>query len=326
MKKNGKTIWITWEEQRRTEELARLLGVKLHKLIYKGPYYLKVLVNSLGTLKLILAERPSTLIVQNPSMSLAALACLLKPAGYRLVVDRHSNFKFHTAGSGSPKYKAFHVLSRYTVRKADLTIVTNQFLKDVVDSWGGRGFILQDAIPSMPLKGNKKLKGSFNIAYPCSFDSDEPVKEVLEAAASLPAGAVVHITGNPSKLSQALRAKAPANVVFTGFLSEAEYQTLINSSDLVYALTTQDHTLLCCAYEALSAGKPMVLSNKDGLREYFGKGRVLADNSPASIGNATRAAMKDYERLRAEARELAGQLRRDWQARFERLKSLIKES
>jgi glycosyltransferase involved in cell wall biosynthesis len=116
-----------------------------------------------------------------------------------------------------------------------------------------------------------------------------------------------------------LRADAPPNVCFTGFLNEADYQSLLASCDVLMALTRQPYTLLCGAYEAMSLGRPLVLSRHEDLAAYFARGRLLADNTPEAIAAAVEEALNRSEELAAQMRELREELRVVWDARFREL-------
>jgi len=257
------------------------------------------------------------LFVQNPSVQLAALASFLKPwFGYTLVVDRHSNFDFSNTRDG-----LFNRLSNYGLRKADLTIVTNDAVQRLVEEKGGRALILQDLLPRLDAKRGAPRGGPLRVVYVCSFSPDEPVEEVLEAAGRLDKDVHVYVTGRVPALFQDRARRAPATVTFTGFLPEDEYVDLMGSADVVMALTKREHTLLCGAYEGVSLRKPLVLSNQEALRSYFTKGVVLTENTPEAIAGAIRKAVEDRERLSAEVGELVPTLEADWSSRFHRLKS-----
>jgi len=58
------------------------------------------------------------------------------------------------------------------------------------------------------------------------------------------------------------------------------------SSELVLDLTENDDCLVCGAYEAAGAGKPLVLSRKDALLRYFDGGTVFTDNNSVAIAKA----------------------------------------
>ena len=83
-------LWIAWESQRRSIELARKFNCVLYIFEYEG--YLRYPKCILKTLLILKKLKPEILFVQNPSMVLAALACSYKIlSGVFLVVDRHSN-------------------------------------------------------------------------------------------------------------------------------------------------------------------------------------------------------------------------------------------
>lgn len=318
------SIWITWERQRRSLELARRLGCRLHVLLVEAPYLLRAIKLGARTCKL-LAARPQVVYVQNPSILLATLAVFLRPMfGYVLVVDRHSNFKQHTLRSRHPQWLVFHALSRYTVKHADLTIVTNTSLAEIVQSWGGKPFVLPDPLPHLEYAERRDL-GEPTVVCVSSFGTDEPIGEVLGAARIVGPQVRVVITGNPAKLPAEIRALAPENVRFSGYLAEREFQSLLASCDAIMALTTQPHTLLCAAYEAVSLGQPLIVSDQEDLRSYFYRGAVSTANTAQDIADAIETAISERVRLAIEARALAMELEAAWKGRFANLSSAVEE-
>ena len=315
----GPAIWISWERHRRSRELARALSVPLYEIVSRRGGGLRSIDCSLRTTALLLRLRPSLVFVQNPSVVLAALASFLKPVvGYTLVVDRHSNFDFSNTRHG-----LFNFLSNYGIRRADLTIVTNDAIQRLVEEKGGRALVLQDLLPHLAARNEAPRGGPHRVVYVCSFSPDEPVEEVLEAARLLDENVHVYVTGRVPGTFQTLARRAPATITFTGFLPEDDYVDLLGSSDIVVALTKREHTLLCGAYEGVSLRKPLVLSNQEALRSYFRKGVVLTENTPEAIATAIRAAVEERARLSAELDDLVPELQADWSSRFHQLKSRL---
>lgn len=323
-----KTIWITWERQRRSVTLAECLGARLYVLLdrsdripQRAVRYAYLLAR---TVLVLLRERPAVCCCQNPSMVLAVWLGLLRPLfRYRLVVDRHSNFNLQ--GHTGLKWRAFDALSNLSLRLADLTIVTNEFLAAQVRRSGGEAFVLQDKVPALTEGTVDRLEGTRNIVFVCSFDEDETVDEALEAASGLDPSWRMHITGNYRRhLARLPRlGDPPPTVRLTGFLSEAAYQTLLRTADAVLALTTHDHTLMCVAYEAVALGKPIVASDTAAMRSYFHRGFVFTENSPEGIGNALRDVIARRRELEAELVALRQELDLDWQCRFEGLRQRL---
>ncbi|RYG18905.1 MAG: glycosyltransferase [Chitinophagaceae bacterium] len=263
---------------------------------------------------------------QNPSIVLNSLLCLLKPIfNFKLVVDRHSNFKFYVKDSKALKWRLFHLLSRFTLRKSDLTIVTNQYLKDYIETLGARGFILQDKLPSLDLAKTQQLKGSVNFVFVSTFSEDEPITEMLAVARKLPENYHLYITGNYKKYSaiKSVLADLPANVTLTGFLSEVDYQSLLKSADVVIVITDMEYTLTCGAYEAVSLEKAMVLANTTTIKEYFNKGAIYASPNTTSLTEAVESAAKEINALVSETKILKSELVDDWNERFSALREKV---
>lgn len=319
-RRNG--LWVTWERHRRSRELADALDVPVVTMVSGLPYLPRILLLGLKTVFLLIRRRPRLLFVQNPSLALAALACVLKPlCGYALVVDRHSNFVIRTLNPSRPVKRIFDALSRFTVRRADLTIVTNSPLRDLAAGWGGRGFVLEDRLPDLGAGDPVATSDGADAVFICTFSSDEPVAAVIEAARLLPHGVTVHITGDSRRCDPGLVEAAPPNVRFTGFLPEREYVGLLRACDLVLALTDRPHTMLCGAYEAVSAGKPMVISNHRAMTGYFSRGAFPTDNSPADIAASITAVLDHAEGLAAAVAVLKTDLERSWRSRFAELEA-----
>ncbi|MBK9304718.1 MAG: hypothetical protein IPM94_12800 [bacterium] len=195
-----RAIWIAWEKQRRTTELAGVLDVPLYRYLFRGPYALRSIVVLAQSFLQLCRKRPEILIVQNPSIVLAAFACFMRsPFRMRVLVDRHSNFKLETLASRKLTFRVFHALSRYSVRRADMTIVTNEYLRDIVRAWGGRAIILPDKLPALDSSRKRDLGPGWHVLYICSYDEDEPLDLVLEAARLLGKARAFIVSGNHSR-------------------------------------------------------------------------------------------------------------------------------
>ncbi len=313
-------LWIAWERQRRSQELARRLGCSIHIFDIKGPArYPKSI---LGTLSLLLRKRPRQLFVQNPSMVLAVLACVYGlVSGTRVVVDRHTTFLLNKPRTFSIRRSIFLALSRFTLRRADLTIVTNQFLADLVVAAGGRAVVLPDPIPSLVPTSTPAPAGEASALYICSFAADEPIGSVLEAARSLP-GLRFYISGDYSTAATDWRRLAPANVTFTGFLPAADFVNLLFAVDAILVLTTSDHTMLCGCYEALAARKPLITSDKPELREYFPHAAFVGD-SAESIRSGLQQVFESLDLYRSRTESAVPETERRWAQMFASLERLL---
>jgi glycosyltransferase involved in cell wall biosynthesis len=315
----NRALWISWLHQRRTSELARAMNLPLYTFAFTGARPVRHLRAILSTVALLVRTRPALVLVQNPSIMLAALACTLRPLlGFKVVVDRHSNFDFSNTTTG-----VFNRISTYSLARANLTIVTNDAVRQIVERAGGRAFVLQDKLPDIPQAPPTKLQGQFNVLFVCSFSKDEPVDSVLEAARLLSPDVCIYVTGNNLKLDPAEQSKASANVVFTGFLPVEQYDGLLRSCDVVLSLTTRQHTLTSGAYEALGADKPLVLSSTDALTAYFRSAAVRTGSSGPEIAEAISTARAHISELRAQVAPFKAELIADWTRRFDDLQARL---
>jgi len=133
------------------------------------------------------------------------------------------------------------------------------------------------------------------------------------------------VTGNHKNGNKRLIETAPSNIVFSGYLNEKDYQSLLYSADILMALTTQDYTLLCGAYEGVSLFKPLIISNHKDLTHYFYKGVVITNNDAQSIAQSVSTAIKSYDVLKKEMTELHAELKYNWKLRFAQLLSAINQ-
>ena len=268
------------------------------------------------TLRLLLTRSFSVIVAQNPSIVLTTLLVCLRPLRrYRLVVDAHNEaitpFVHDVA--------VVRALSRWLMRRACLTIVTNAELSERVRRARGRSFVLPDPLPMVPPHLPAGTTRPTYVVVVCTFAPDEPLGEIFAAAQALPR---VHfkVTGNAQRCAPALIASKPANVELTGFLDEHSYWALLAASQAVVDLTSMPDCLVCGAYEALALGVPMILTDNPAGRRLFGQIAVFADMAPAEIAAAIEASL-DKPRNRVAALEYVAH----WRTQMLDLRSILLE-
>ena len=312
-----KRIWITWETQRRSLELAKHFDSNLFIIEHQGPNrYYKCFLETISILR---RENPDLIFVQNPSMVLAAIACLYSIiTSIPVVVDRHTTFLLSQKYQKNPWLRytpqmlIFRLLHRFTIRFANLTIVTNKFLANIVDKLGGRSFVLPDKLPQLPEVVELKLSGKRNILFITSFGNDEPILEAIEAISCLSHEKVcMYITGNFEKFDRNLSEKVSENIKLTGFVPDGYFMGLLKAVDLVIVLTTSDYCMLCGCYEAIAALKPLITSNKDVMRSYF-DGVVFVDNTSQNISRTIDRILGDLSFYKKRGTKLNTELHQTW--------------
>ena len=268
------------------------------------------------TLQILLKQNPNILFVQNPSIFLSVFACFLQTFfKYKLVIDTHN------AGllPENSLLRRLSLVYSFLQKQAAVTVVTNNFLADLVMDNGGVPVVLPDKIPCVPQVNLKSLATRWNIAFICTFGEDEPVESVIESAALLPREVTIYVTGRLRNRGQKLRYHAPENVIFTDYLEDKAYWELLVSVDLVLDLTNRSNCLVCGAYEAVAVGTPMVLSRFDVLESYFYKGALFTQNTPLEIACTIQKAIGCLTVLKKEISELKMELDMKWKSHFDKL-------
>jgi hypothetical protein len=327
-------VWIAWERQRRSLNLSARLGARLLLCLDEDKGWKRYPLSARKTLAELRTRRGRTVMVQNPSMVLAALGCLFrKPLGYSLVVDRHSNFSHLAQGKPGLKRRLSDLLSGYTLRNADVTIVTNGELAESVEKAGGRAFVLPDPFPQrfprsakeMSARGPRPEGAPKEILFVSSWSFDEPIAATLEACRNLQGQAIVRITGRPKPEYARLLRNAPPNFIPTGFLEEDRYFSLMAQSDAVMAVTDRAATLVCGGYEGAALGKPLILGDSKALRGYFDAGCVHTDGTAADVEAKIRMLIADLPAFRDGIRGLYARRSAEWEGRLAELEAILGE-
>lgn len=316
---SNKGVWITWENQRRNKGISLELGFQLCEIICSNTRVIRYLTSLLKTTFILIKEKPDIVVAQNPSVILAFFVVLLKHVfHYKCLIDAHNAGLFPCDN----KVKILNICSKTIQKLADITIVTNNQLADIVKNNGGSAIVLPDRIPVPPVTIRvRKLTGTTNIAFICSFSSDEPFYEVIEAAKHLPKDVFIYITGkhigkvDPNDLS--------SNVIMVGFIPDNEYWDLISSADGIMVLTTRENCLVCGAYEALSVNKPMILSKTDAIVDYFRLGSIYTNPTSDEILRSIMLFIANKHILSQEVETLKNRLNHDWNEKYYDLSSAI---
>jgi glycosyltransferase involved in cell wall biosynthesis len=314
--------FLTWLEHRRTRELGARLGIDVIELISRHSGWRRYLELIPATIRLLWQRKPRVVLVQTPSIILAALTVVLRPfLGYKLLFDAHNEAVepvVHT------QFVAV-MLARWLLPRADRVLVTNHQLAEAVAGRGGRPMVLWDPLPRPTAVSPQSLRGRFRIAVISTYAPDEPFDAVLQAARAVSDDVQFFVTGNPAKLTEAVRASVPPNVTLTGFLSEPDYWSMLASCDAVMDLTTMDACLVCGAYEAIAVGRPLVLSNNAVSCDVFGGFGEFADNTPKGVVEALTRLRDRYAEIVAALPDLRRAFEDRWSAQASALRAFIVE-
>ena len=310
-----RVTYVSWAEScSRSDHTARELGGRSF-MIYRPEYGSRastILFKYLGqwreTAQVLRREQPEAVFVMTPPLFAAWPAFLYAwRRGAQVVLDAHSAAFLH------PRWRHLQWLQRWLCRRSATTLVHNAHMVDLVRAAGAHATLVPDVPVIYPAIERFARPEAFTVVAVCSFNYDEPIAEMLEAAALVP-DVRVFMTGNPKHLSADLKARMPANVALTGFVSTEAFGGLLTDADVVMTLTTRDHTMLRGAYEAIYQGTPVIVSDWPILRDAFSDGAVHVDNTPAAIAAAVRTIAHDPASFRAGAVRLRESKLRRWQS------------
>jgi len=285
---------VTWQRHGgRAEEFAHALGgraVHVYPTALAGRrrvparYLLSVVLTVVALVRL----RPTAVAVVNPPVVPGlVVAAYCRLTGARFLLDSHTS-SFGVKGNAVAARTLG--ITRWLARRSAGVMVTTTSWVAEVQRWGAHGLVVHEAPPtSRP--GPAARGGRPQVLFVGVFSGDEPVEEVVAAAALLPEVDVL-VTGDVDRAPTGLVAGAGANVVFTGFLDQDAYGARLEAADVVIALTTESTSVMRAAYEAVYARRGLVVSDWPALREVFPSARHRS-NDAAAIADGVREALTE---------------------------------
>lgn len=298
-------VFIDWRPHNaRAMNLAQDLGATL----YLAPTMLRGRISApvrylflaFRTLRILWTVRPEVVIASTPP-SFCPLVVFLysRVSKCRYVIDAH-----HGATFGLWLHLPFGLrLNRLIMNRAAATLVHNECIHALVAAQGIKSMVVETKTPRLNAL-SPRTSGPFTVLVPCSFDPDEPIAVIYEAARQLPT-VMFYLTGDTSRLSRPLLASKPANVALPGFLPQTEYERMLAGVHAVVVLSTDDYPLRPRgASEAIGATKPLIVSRNRATEAQIYKGAVLVSNRPDDICRAILTIEGDYDRFVREITEL----------------------
>lgn len=246
-----------------------------------------------ATWRILENAKPTTVLLMLPPLpSLICVWLWSRGKRVRIVGD------LHTGVFSDPKWKWATALTLALLRGRNAAVVTNERLAMECRLRGVHTLIahdpitmtLTDAETEQPTSATQLLAIDENyVLLPLAYAHDEPLDEILEAARLVSSVRWV-MTGKPP---ESIIESAPPNVIFSGFVSNADFAYLVRNTAAILALTTEENTMQRAGYEAMIAEKALVTSSTEVLKEYFGAAAVYADSTAQSIADAVTSVLRD---------------------------------
>lgn len=316
-----KPLFIVWTRfQRRVASMDQVLGFDVHYIPPPfGPKWLKPLgyvVQALRTAGVLAARRPDVVWVQSPPTFLPQLAVALRPlaGGFRIVADCH-HMAFEPPWSRIPG-------TIWALNRCDVVLVHNTDSRAAPEAAGvapGRIRVLEDPPPSLDLPEPDATQPAPAqvqpyVLAPCSFQQDEPIPILLEAAQLLPEVCFL-ITGSRRRADAlGFTRNAPGNVRFTDYLPLGAFEKLLVEASVVLGLTDTEGVQLSVANEALGAHRALVLSDTRIMRAMFGEAALFAKNTPEDLAARLDEALARRSELETRSAALKTRRQADWRA------------
>ena len=270
----GLAVWLSWNDSLRSRTLSSLLGTPLYLFDPGWTGIRRHLGGAIWTIRCLGKTRPKLVLLQNSFLLLVVCAAYKVTAApsAKLVVDCHNKSLKRTLTG--PMGSVFRWLKSWSFRQSTAVIVSNPNLVAHAEVLNPRILVLRDPLPRFNATDGcaESRDGPGPIVFVCSFDADEP-SDLIVATAARAAEEVqlpVVITGDMPDVLREKHADSLSAIQAPGFLPRKAYIELIHRSSVMIVLTTEPDCLMCGATEALALGKPVVLSEHDLLKDYFG--------------------------------------------------------
>ncbi len=312
----------------RSREIASALGGE-SKCIYDLPFVnprstpLRYAGSAVATVLYLLARRPRAVIASNPPVIPGLIAYLYgRMTGAPVVLDSHpSAFGFYK----SKRFiKLMMPLHHFLIPRVQGNIVAVDDLVERVQRRGGKAVIVHEAPPLWKSTPAPPLRSRPAVLFVCSFNVDEPVAAVIDAARQLPDVDIV-VTGDLRKAPPQLVERAAPNLSFVGYLNQSAYRDALANADIVMTLTNRPEAVNRVANEAVFAGRPLIVSDWPALERYFPYA-VRASNSVDGVVAGIKGALQSHDELRLNAEMALEEQENRWEAQLRNLQKLLGSS
>ncbi len=296
-----KVAFVAWGAvPGRSKEIAAEVGGEAVCFFPPGgrrpPVLVRWALSAIRTAALVLTRRPEVVIVTNPPVfaPLVAYACA-RVVGARVIMDSHPG---GFGAQGDRVAARLQFLHRWLAARVDAVLVTEEHWSGVVRGWGGTPLVVHEA-PAHWVCSPGARHGRLRALVVGRFGPDEPVEAVFAAAAMAPSCDFL-LTGDPARCPERLRRSAGPNVEFVGYLDADAYRAALRNADVVVTLTTEPTSVMRAAYEAVYAGRPLVVSDWPVARRLFAHARLAINDGPG-VARALLDLERDYEATAAGA-------------------------
>ena len=252
---------------------------------------------ALRTLALLGAERPKIVLAQNPPIFLPLLLVLAKRFyKFKLVVDHHAVWSMKTLRQPFLS-QGIAVTESFVSKKADANMSPNNSWTRELQARGAKdAFTYHDFIPKSTITNGYPNRDSATLPLPdhrfliIAGHGGHPQELLEEEVAAIRGleGYLLVITGKREKLADRItKLDPPSNVIYPGYLDDADYEALKRSADVALSLSTEINTVPHAIHEYLAYGIPTIVLKDSLLRSLFDSAIVEIDDArPETVRTA----------------------------------------
>jgi glycosyltransferase involved in cell wall biosynthesis len=160
------------------------------------------------------------------------------------------------------------------------------------------------------------------VLFPSSFDKDEPLQEVFDAARTLPEINFV-MTWHAEKLAKHIKKTLPPNVLLTGFLEIDDFNQLFANAGVALVLTKNEGVQLSGMQEAMAFEIPAVVSDLNTSRFLYKDFPVYVKNNPVSIAKGIKHAFQNERELEEKIRKLRIESEKEFHAQMSNFRASL---
>jgi glycosyltransferase involved in cell wall biosynthesis len=318
-------VFLTWVPfSSRSHLLSHAFGAEPFYVRYLAKKTLprtlaRYAVAAFHTMFVLCRRRPAVIFAMNQPVFLPMIVC-----GYATLARAQYVLDSHSGLLNKRVWRFFIPIMKHVYRRCLLNIAHNEHDAGRYRAWGARSAVLATELYAYDAYEPRPLATARNVVVIGKFAADEPFEEVLAAATRLD-DVHFYFTGPRERAERRLeRSSLPRNATLTGYLPREEFIGLVKAADVALALVTTENTMQMGAWEAMSCGVPVILSDWELLRATFPKGALFVRNHRESIEAGIRSFFENRERLRAEIVQLKDEKTALWNREVRAIEAILR--
>ena len=259
---------------------------------------------SLRTLALLGRDRPTVVLSQNPPIFLSLLLVLAtRFYKFKLVVDHHAVWSMKTLRQPFLS-QAIAVIERFVSKRASANMSpNNNWTRELQARGATDAFTYHDFIPKSATSTSYQKSESSSFPLPhhrfliIAGHGGHPQELLEEEVAAIRGldGFVLVITGKREKLADRItRLDPPDNLVYPGYLDDADYEALKRNADVALSLSTELNTVPHAIHEYLAYSIPTIVLKGTLLHSLFDAAIIEIDDArPETVRKALERITQD---------------------------------